>query len=118
MNAFGYQQQRRFVVSFTIIFYILAAYKLCVGMWMFQIQPQFFNTRFDFTTWLFMKTGIHKWLLGNQVGWFVFDVAFYGMPFLYWLAFNKNKNTSTYIAVAMLVVNWMYVQCYTLYSTN
>ena len=108
----------QFTKLFIILFYILAVYKWLNGMWLYQMQPQFFNTRFDFVTWLFMQTGIHQWLLGNRAGWIMFDVTFYTMPLLYWYAFRKNLKLSVWVAVLMLFINWVYVQCYVLYPTN
>lgn len=93
-------------------------YKFINGMWLFQFQPSIFLNRFDGFTWLFMQTGIHQWLLGNKEGWFLFDTAFYALPLIYFLANNVLKTGSTLVAVVMLLVNWVYVQCYTLYPTN
>jgi hypothetical protein len=65
-----------------------------------------------------MKTGIHQWLLNNQDGWILFDVAFYSMPLVYLLANNVFRTGSFLVAALMLLVNWTYIQCYTLYPTN
>jgi hypothetical protein len=88
------------------------------GMWMFQMMPRLFLNRFDGFTWLFMKSGIHQWLIFNPEGWAVFDTMFYALPLIYFLSHNVFKTGSTFIAATMLVVNWVYVQCYTLYPTN
>lgn len=65
-----------------------------------------------------MQTGLHQWLLNNKDGWLLFDTLFYSIPIIYFLAQNVLKTGSTIIAVCMLIINWMYVQCYTLYPTN
>lgn len=106
------------VAYFTAIFYLLAVYKFINGMWLFQLEPAVFLTRFDGFTWLFMKAGLHQWLLGNKQGWIIFDMLFYSMPLIYLLANNILKTGSTVVAVLMLLVNWTYVQCYTLYPSN
>lgn len=107
------------VKGYCILFYVLMLHKLWNGFTLFQLQPSFFNTRFDVFTWLIMKTGIHQWLLNNPVGWIIFDVAFYCMPLVYWFLFYKKKpRLAMGVAIVMLCINWLYIQCYTLYPTN
>jgi hypothetical protein len=72
----------------------------------------------ELVTWLLMKTGLHQWLLKNPAGWIAFDIAFYSMPFLYLLACKKSTRLASKVAVIMLLVNWTYIQCYTLYPTS
>ncbi|MEP6844853.1 MAG: hypothetical protein ABI861_02580 [Panacibacter sp.] len=97
---------------------MLMLYKWLNGLFLYQLQPLFFTTREDIFTWLFMQTGFHQWLLNNQPAWFLFDILFYSMPILYLLAFRYKRNASVFIAVVMLVINWSYLQCYTLYPVN
>jgi hypothetical protein len=118
MQPFQHHNRQRFTLLYVVLFYVLAAYKLWQGMWLFQMQPHFFNTRFDGSTWLFMQSGLHQWLLYNNWGCILFDAAFYAMPLLYWLAFCHNLKWASWLAVLMLITNWLYVQCYTLYPTN
>ncbi len=87
-------------------------------MWMFQMMPKLFLTRFDGFTWLFMRTGVHQWLIDNPEGWGMFDAMFYSLPLIYFLSHNIFKTGSTIIATFMLLVNWTYVQSYTLFPTN
>lgn len=87
-------------------------------MWMFQMMPRLFLTRFDGFTWLFMKTGIHQWLINNPEGWATFDTMFYALPLIFFISHNILKTGTVFIAALMLIVNWVYVQCYTLYPTN
>jgi len=110
--------KNKVVQLYCLVFYVLAAYKLINGLWLFQLTPQLFVTRYDGFTWLFMKTGIHQWLLNNPTGWALADTLFYTMPLLYFLANNIYKTGGRFFAILMLVVNWLYVQCYTLYPTN
>jgi hypothetical protein len=118
MEIFSSHNRVQFIKLYIILFYVLAVYKWLNGMWMYQMEPQFFNTRFDFVTWLFMQTGIHQWLLGNPIGWVLFDAVFYLMPMIYWFASKKNVRIASIVAGIMLFVNWVYVQCYVLYPTN
>jgi len=82
------------------------------------MQPSFFYTRPDVFTWAFMQTGLHRWLLNNPNGCMLFDVLFYTAPAIYFLHYRNSKNTAYISAIYMLVINWVYVQCYTLYATN
>lgn len=118
METFSFHKRVQFTKLFIIIFYVLAVYKWLNGMWLYQMQPQFFNTRFDFVTWLFMQTGIHQWLLGNRTGWVLFDAAFYTTPLIYRIVFRRSITWAVPVAGLMLLINWIYVQCYTLYPTN
>src|SRR5436190_17577130 len=93
-------------------------YKWMNGLFLYQIEPAFFYTRQDLITWLFMQTGVHQWLLNNARGWILFDALFYSMPLLYLVIYNYAKKFSSIVAIAMLLVNWCYVQCYTLYPSN
>jgi hypothetical protein len=97
---------------------VLAAYKFINGMWLFQLQPKIFMNRFDGFTWLFMKTGMHQWLIDNPGGWTLFDTMFYSMPLVFFLAHNVYRIASVTTAFLMLLINWVYVQCYTLYPSN
>jgi len=93
-------------------------YKIWNGGLLYQIKPHMFNTRSDVFTWIVMNTGIPKWLLDNRTGWLALDIAFYCMPLLYWLAYRKSIRLSSIVAILMLLINWIYVQCYTLYPAN
>jgi hypothetical protein len=114
INNFKY----RILKYYCIIFYALMFYKFFNGMLLFQLQPSFFYTREDVFTWLFMQTGLHQWLLNNQQGCLLFDFLFYAAPFLFLLHNKFNRSTSWVAAIVMLVINWCYVQCYTLYPSN
>lgn len=87
-------------------------------MLLFQLQPAFFYTRQDVFTWVFMQAGLHQWLLNNPIGCILFDVLFYSAPVIYFLHYRYKPNTAWLSAIWMLVVNWVYVQCYTLYPSN
>jgi len=117
-KPFSSHGRKQFTNYYVLLFYCLALYKWLNGIFLYQIGPQFFNTRFDGTTWLFMLTDVHLWLLDNKAGWFIFDGLFYSMPLLYWLVYQKSMKWASLVAVLMLIVNWIYVQCYTLFPTN
>lgn len=87
-------------------------------MWLFQLQPKIFLNRFDGFTWIFMKTGLHQWLIDNPQGWTLLDTLFYAMPLIFFLSNNVYKVASATTAFLMLLINWIYIQCYTLYPTN
>ncbi len=112
------QHRKQIIRAFCIVFYLLMLLKWKNGFLLYQLQPVLFNTRFDLFVWVFMKTGIHQWLLNNPSGWLAFDVAFYSMPLLYLLAWLKSIKLASAAAVLMLVVNYTYIECYTLYPAN
>jgi len=104
--------------SYTILFYVLAIYKWFTGMWLYQHDPFVFQTRFDGITWLIMQTRIHQFLLHQQGGFMLMDIFFYSMPLIYLQVYKKSRNYIGLAGFIMLVVNWFYVQVYTLYPTN
>jgi len=65
-----------------------------------------------------MQTGIHQWLLNNPGRWILFDTLFYFMPLLYLFIYKRVSKLASAVAILMLLVNWFYVQCYTLYPSN
>lgn len=87
-------------------------------MLLFQLQPHVFRIRFDMTTWLLMKSGVHTWLLDNPIGWITFDLAFYSMPLVYWIVYRSSAKVASIVSLGMLVINFVYVECYTLYPAN
>lgn len=93
-------------------------YKFFNGMFLYQLQPSFFYIREDVFTWLFMQTGLHKWLLNNPQGCLLFDFLFYSAPLLFFIHCKHNPAKSAGAAIIMLAINWCYVQCYTLYPSN
>ena len=111
---------RRYTIIslYCVIFYGLMLYKYFNGMFLFQLQPSFFYARQDIFTWIFMQTGLHQWLLNNPAGCVLFDVLFYTAPAIYFLHYHYNRGTAYISAIWMLVINWVYVQCYTLYPSD
>lgn len=102
---------------YCFIFYALMIYKWLNGFFLYQLQPSFFYTRQDLVTWVFMQSGLHQWLLNNQAGWILFDGLFYISPLVLLFA-AKYRRLETLSSSVMLLVNWCYVQCYTLYPSN
>jgi hypothetical protein len=118
LQTFTQQHRRRFTRQFLMLFYALAAYKWLNGMWLYQMEPQFFNTRFDGTTWLLMLTGLHQWLLGHAGAQLGADLLFYLWPLVYAQVWQKYSAAGTASAFIWLIINLLYVQCYTLYPTT
>lgn len=108
----------KIITWYCIIFYALMICKWLNGMFLYQLHPFLFYTRPDFITWLFMQTGIHTWLLNNYAGDILFDALFYSMPLLFFIAYKKAKKLSAVAAIVMLIINWLYIQCYTLYPST
>lgn len=112
------KHRKQIIIAYCLVFYLLMVYKLWNGFLLFQLKPFLFTTRFDLFTWLLMQTGLHRWLLNNPPGWMIFDCSFYAMPCMYFLAYKKNARLAAIAATIMLLVNWTYIQCYTLYPAN
>jgi len=93
-------------------------YKWSNGLLLYQAQPSFIYLRKDLTTWFFMQTGLHQWLLNNKQGWVWFDMLFYSMPLIYFLIYKFKKRFASTAGIIMLIVNFCYIQCYTLYPIN
>ena len=110
--------RKNIVALYCIIFYALLLFKWWGGLFLYQLEPVIYQTRFDFFTWQFMQTGLHTWLLNHRGGLYLLDALFYSMPLMYWLLYRKSPLWSTVIAIIMLVINWVYIQCYTLYPTS
>lgn len=87
-------------------------------MLLYQAEPALFYTRKDLVTWLLMQTGLHEWLLMNKAGWLMADLLFYSMPLAYLATIKRQPRFGPVVGLLMLLVNWLYVQCYTLYPTN
>ncbi len=112
------QHRNTFTYWWVIFFYVLAIIKWWQGLWLFQFDPFMFTTRFDGTTWLFMQTGLHLMVLQSNWAALMLDVLFYSFPFIYLLFYLRKPTTAPKIAWLWLIINWIYVQCYTLYPTN
>ena len=115
---FTEQTRGKIIRAYVVLFYVLALFKWSTGMWLYQHDPFIFRTRFDGVTWLFMQTGLHQFLLQQKGGYMLMDIFFYSMPLLYYRVYRKIPRYMTAAGFVMLVVNWFYVQIYTLYPTN
>lgn len=93
-------------------------YKWFNHLWLYQAEPSFIYLRKDLTTWLFMQTGLHQWLLNNPKGCILFDILFYSAPLIYFLIYRLKISWSPIAALVMFLVNFCYIQCYTLYPIN
>ena len=115
---FTEQIRSKVIRAYVIIFYALAVFKWITGMWLYQHDPFVFQTRFDGITWLFMQTRLHLLLLHQKGGFLLMDILFYSMPVLYYKVYRKAPKYMMITGFIMLVVNWFYVEVYTLYPTN
>jgi hypothetical protein len=106
------------VVAYVSVFYVLALWKWLEGGWLYQHAPFVFQTRMDGTTWLFMRSGLHQWLISHPGLYFWADLIFYSMPALWYVVDLRYPGRSWLAGWFMLVVNWVYVQAFTLYPTN
>ena len=108
----------RIIRQFCLVFYALMIFKWLNGMFLYQLQPIFFFTTLDFTTWLVMLTNLHKWLLQDSWRLILADVVFYILPLLYYLVSIKKPRFTFITALIMLLVNFCYVTIYCSYPSN
>lgn len=99
------------------IFYGLFFFKLSNGMLLSQVQPVFIYDTFDAFTWLFMQTGIPQWLLQSRQ-FLLFDALYYTAPLALLLAAYTKPPAMIIAAVYLLLVNWIYLQCYSLFPIS
>jgi hypothetical protein len=112
------KHRRYFTLWFLTIFYGLAALKWWQGLWLYQVEPFMFTSRFDGITWLLMLTGLHHWAI--QTPWvnYLWDVLFYGFPLIYLIIYFRSSKLASKLAWLWLIINFLYIQVYTLYPTN
>lgn len=119
MQPFSIQHRRLFTRYFIFIFYLLAVHNWVNGMFLYQLQPILFSIPFDGTAWLLMQTGIHQWLLNNPAGCLLFDIVFYSSPLCYWLLCEKKQFVSSHLfSIIWIIINWVYVLCYTIFPST
>ena len=85
-------------------------------MFLYQLQPAFIYHRFDAFTWLFTLTGLPQHLRQNTTACMIADALYYATPALVFWASTQSKRWMNISAIAMLVINWCYLQCYPLYG--
>lgn len=118
LPVFSAKIQSKFISWIVMLFYSLAAYKFLTGMWLFQLQPFEFLVKKDVTSWWFLQTGLHQWLLNNRLAAALMDIFFYSFPLIFWLFYKWKKALVPVVAVTWLIVNWLYIQTYVLFPTN
>jgi hypothetical protein len=114
----GFSTRRKVGQAYLLIFYALGIWKWLDGGWLYQYDPFVFQTRMDGTSWLFMRSGFHQWLISHPGIYIWADLFFYTMPLLWYLVDSRWPGRSWLLGWLMLLVNWVYVQTFTLYPTN
>lgn len=104
--------------AYLLVFYLLAIWKWLEGGWLYQYEPFVFQTRMDGTTWVLMRSGFHQWMIRFPGFYLAADLFFYAMPVLWYIVDRRWPRRSWLLAWLMLLVNWIYVQAFTLYPTN
>lgn len=105
-------------VYYVIVFYTVFFYRLYNGVLLCQLEPLFWVVRDDIFSFLFLQTGIPQWLVLHPAAYLVFDMVFYLTPAAFLAVVIVNKRSVPHAAFVMLVVNWLYIQTYTLYPTS
>ncbi len=105
------------LIWFCAIFYVLALFKWYNNMLLYQQQPIFIYDTFDVFSWLFIQTGIPKWLLLTKHFLF-FDLLFYTAPLLLLTTSYAKQKWISIAAIYVLIINWIYLQCYFLFPVS
>lgn len=106
------------LVTYVCVFYLLALWKWVDGGWLYQYAPFVFQTRMDGSTWVFMRLHLHQWMISHSWTYIWVDFLFYGMPALWYVVDRRWPRHAWLVGWLMLIVNWIYVQAFTLYPTN
>ena len=104
------------ILGYCLIFYLLLLLKLTNGQLLFQQKPAFFLVRPDVFTYVLLLVNVHHFILNQPVAWALLDTLFYAMPLVYITVYKYKRNASSVVAIAMLLINWLYVHFCTLYT--
>jgi cbb3-type cytochrome oxidase subunit 3 len=113
------QQHRNAITQWYVILLTL----LFIGMWwngmlLSQMQPEFFTNKLDVSTWLLMRTGLHKAFLFNKPMCIIFDSLLLVLPIIYLALYKLQSRWQYAFAWLLLIFTFVYYQCYTLYPTT
>lgn len=119
INAIVYKQQKQVVLLYLLITILLAGDRYMNGMLLTQVQPAFFVTPMNVTTWGIMYTGIHQLFIESKAACIVADILLVLLPLIYVLLFLAGKAKAVVICGwSILIFNWVYAQCYVIYPSN
>jgi len=113
-----FQHRKNITGFYCIIFYLLMLHKWYNGLLFSSIKPFLFKPGYDLLTWLIMKTGLHQVFINNQTACVLFDVIFYSLPAILYFILQKSVKASSFVAALMLVTNFVYALCFTLFPTH
>ncbi len=109
--------RQKIINYYCVIWFALLIFKWCNNMLLYQQQPIFIYDTFDLFSWVFMQTGIHKWLLQTKQ-FLLFDVIYYSAPLTLLAASYIKPKLISFAAIYVLLVNWIYLSCYFLYPIS
>ncbi|MBX3255360.1 MAG: hypothetical protein KF862_14560 [Chitinophagaceae bacterium] len=117
--AIAYRQQTKVIYMYLFVSLLLCADRWWNGMLLSQLQPAFFVTPMNVTAWALMFTGIHELFMNNQPACLFADLLLVAFPVMYTLLHIKQyAKAKIMLGGCMLVFNFVYAQCYTLYPSN
>ena len=109
--------RQKIIFWYVALFYALLIFKWSNDMLLCQQQPAFIYNTFDLFSWLFMQTGIPRWLLQTKQ-FLLFDVVYYTAPLLLLLSAYRKPKLIPVAAFFVLIINWLYLQSYFLYPIS
>ena len=115
----AYQQQKQVIVLYLAITILLFADRYINGMLLTQVQAAFFVAPMNVTTWGLMYSGIHKLFIESKSACIIADCLLILLPVVYAILFFLATVKATIVCGwAVLIFNFVYAQCYTIYPSN
>ncbi|MBX2922672.1 MAG: hypothetical protein KF746_10810 [Chitinophagaceae bacterium] len=118
-DAIAGRLQTRIIYLYLFVSVLLFADRWWNGMLLSQLHPSFFITPMNVTVWALMFTGIHELFISSHTACLCADLLLIGLPILYTILHTKHYVKAKIITgCCILVFNFVYAQCYTLYPSN
>lgn len=113
------QQQGQVILLYFLFAILLFADRWWNGMLLSQLYPSFFIEPLNVSTWAVMFTDVHKLFIRYHSLCVMADLMLIGLPCLYvFLHFKQHRRAKIFVAWVMLLFNFVYATCYTIYPSN
>ena len=86
----------KIIKQYCIIFLLIILYKFFTKAFLFQLPPFLFYNKLDFSSWLVMSTGIHKYFLNNFPLCLAVETIYCIIPFVYFFllpAYSQGRTS-------------------------
>ncbi|MGN6398839.1 MAG: hypothetical protein ACTHMD_00190 [Flavisolibacter sp.] len=110
--------RKKIIVEYCVFCVFLFFYKYFTNGLLSQVVPVFFYNKLDFTTILFLKTGLQKLFLHNFIFCFLADVFYYLLPFIYLWVYLKKMKLIPILGSLIFAYNLLYSVAYCSFPTD